>query len=386
MTPAVKRLDPTLDLVFKLLLTRELVLARHMLEGILGAPIRRIQVLNPGILGEQERDKGIVLDIRVVLDDGRRVDLEMQVRRTRALESRLVYYASRDFADQLVRGEGYENLTPTIVIVWMVEPLFPELDRLHSIFELRERHTHAPFGDQMSIHVLQLSTLPSSLGKGYDPRVERWARFFTARSDSELEQLASEDPMMALAKQTLDTLSQDPEARRLARWREDEIRLHRIDLRMERDEGRAEMLLELLELRFGPPSAQMKARIESATLEQLRRLLLLANEASSDVELEWIVSEDPVMTPEAVSQDPEARRLARWRDDELRLHRIDLRTERDEGRDEGRAEILLEQLEARFGVPSEVTRARVSAATTEQLKLWARRVLTANTLDEVFDP
>jgi predicted transposase/invertase (TIGR01784 family) len=281
---SVQLLDPTLDLVFKLLLTREPALLCDMLQGILEKPIRAVTVLNPGILGEQASGKGIALDIRVQLDDGSRADVEMQIRITAALASRLVYYGARDYADQLGRGDGYHLLTPTAVIVWLVDPLFPALDRLHSIFELRERHTHELFGPQLAIHVLQLSALPASPATGYDSSVERWARFLVAR-DAELDRLASEHPIMALAKQTLEQLSQDPEVRRLARDREDAIKLYQLDLLADRAElrakdkaegnaegkaeGKAEALLKLLGLRFGPPSEATRARAETATIAQL---------------------------------------------------------------------------------------------------------------------
>jgi predicted transposase/invertase (TIGR01784 family) len=277
----VDRLDPKNDLVFKLLLTREPALLCDMLEAILARPIRDATVLNPTIPGQLASDKQIVLDIRTALDDGSRADLEMQVRLVPAQTSRWVYYSARDYADQLDRGDAYDQLTPTVVIAWLVEPLFPEIDRLHSIFELRERHTHTLFSDQLVIHVLQLSTPPSSRPTGYDARVARWARFLTASDDAEFDQLASEDPIMALAKETLDKLSQDPAARRLAREREDSLKLYRMHLIASRAEGeakgraegeakgRAEVLLELVGLRFGPPSEATRARIEAATFERL---------------------------------------------------------------------------------------------------------------------
>ncbi len=310
-------LDPTLDLVFKLLLTRKPALLRDMLEAILGKTIRTLTVLNPGIPGELSRDKAIILDIRALLDDGSRVDLEMQIRVTAILPARLVYYGARDYADQLARGNDYDRLTPTTVIVWLVEPMVPPLDRLHSIFELRERHTHRLFSDQLSIHVLQLSALPPSSTTGYDDGVLRWARFFCARDLAALDQLASEDPIMSLAKQTLEELSQDPSTHRLARERADALKLYELELaatrheghkeghsegrkeghsegRKEghsegRKEGRAELLLELLATRFGPPSAEVRARIEAATIAQLdawaKRVLTAATLA--DVLAPW---------------------------------------------------------------------------------------------------
>jgi predicted transposase/invertase (TIGR01784 family) len=272
----VDRLDPKNDLVFKLLLTYEPALLRDMLEAILGRPVRDATVLNPGIPGELPRDKQIALDIRARLGDGSRADVEMQVRLVPALAARLVYYATRDYAAQLGRGDDYELLTPTVVVAWLVDPLLPDLERLHAIFELRERHTHHLLTDQLQIHLLQLSALSSSgSAVGYaDPRVERWARFFMmAQDDAELDRLAAEDPIMALARKTLDQLSQDPETRRLAREREDSLALYRMHLAASHAEGKVEgeakVLLKQLGYRFGPLSNAIRARVEAATVAQL---------------------------------------------------------------------------------------------------------------------
>lgn len=272
MHRAVDLLDPKNDIVFKLLLTGEPALLADMLEAILGRPIRDVGILNPGLPGELPRDKQIVLDIRVLLDDGSRADVEMQVRPFPTFPSRLVYYGARDYGRQLRRGDRYDQLTPTVSIAWVVDPLFPELDRLHAIFELRERHTHVLLSDQLQFHVLQLSALsPEGLASGYaDPRVERWARFLMGDA-AELERLASEDPIMALAKQNLERLSQDPETRESARAREDSVAMYHMHLAASRAEGKAELLLKLLELRFGPVPPEVRARVERAIHRLLDR-------------------------------------------------------------------------------------------------------------------
>lgn len=51
---------------------------------------------------------------------------------------------------------------------------------------------------------------------------------------------------------------------------------------------------------------------------------------------------------------------------------------------QGRAEILLEQLVERFGALTEAVEQRVRGGTLDELRIWARRVLTVSTLDEVF--
>lgn len=264
-----ERLDPKLDVVFKLLLTREPSLLVDMLEGILGRPVRTVTVLDPDIPGELAGDKEIVLDIRARLGDGSRVDVEMQMRTRPALASRLVYYGARDYADQLGRGDDYHQLTPTVVIVWLVEPLFASIERLHCVFELRERHTQDRFGDQLAIHVMQLSFL-SRGATSYTPQVERWARFFMmAHDETELRRLATEDPVMTTAKQTLERLSQDPATHRRARERADALKLYELDLRTSKAEGKAEVVLKQLGLRFGPLAESTRRRVQTAAPPQL---------------------------------------------------------------------------------------------------------------------
>ena len=56
-----------------------------------------------------------------------------------------------------------------------------------------------------------------------------------------------------------------------------------------------------------------------------------------------------------------------------------------EGKLEGEATVLARLLGKRFGTLSDETRARLTQATTDQLELWADRVLDAPSLAAVFD-
>lgn len=271
----MRRLDPKRDVVFKAMLLRERRLLVDMLQGVLARDVGVADILDADVPGDQVGDKDVELDIRAVLDDGSRADVEMQVRAVSALKPRLTYYTARDYTTQLRRGDDYHLLTPTNTIVWLAEPLFPTIPRLHSIFSLREHYTHESFGDHLTIHILQLPYLSSTTPTGYAARVHRWARFLTARSDAELDQLASEDPIMSLAQRTLHHVSQDPEVQRRADERADAYKLYQIDLLTVRLEGeargRAELLLKLLGLRFGPLSDAVRMRVATAKIEQIDR-------------------------------------------------------------------------------------------------------------------
>jgi len=58
---------------------------------------------------------------------------------------------------------------------------------------------------------------------------------------------------------------------------------------------------------------------------------------------------------------------------------------RQEGRQEGEAKALLRLLHAKFGPPSPDLATSVQAAAPDQIEVWLTRVLTANSLSEVFD-
>ena len=56
----------------------------------------------------------------------------------------------------------------------------------------------------------------------------------------------------------------------------------------------------------------------------------------------------------------------------------------DQLRAEGRREMLMQQLEAKFGSIDSTIRARVEQAPDKQVVEWARRILVVDAIEEVF--
>jgi predicted transposase/invertase (TIGR01784 family) len=223
----VKLLDPTNDLVFKMLLLRNPFLLRSMIEAVLGLkqPIQDLVVQNPEIPKDFPGDKGIVLDIRVRLHDGRQIDLEMQSTVPPGTRVRFLYYWAKVFTDSMVMGQDYTILRPCISILWFKESLLKG-SRFHSIFHLSEDESRDLFTEEIEFHVLELPKLHLATADR-QAKLERWARFLRAQSGEELEELAREDSTMTTAKNTLEELSSDPVAQRLARERETAVLMHR---------------------------------------------------------------------------------------------------------------------------------------------------------------
>ena len=93
-------------------------------------------------------------------------------------------------------------------------------------------------------------------------------------------------------------------------------------------------------------------------------------------------------TPEELSADPEARRQATDREVALFLHNAEIAIAKEEaesrGEKKGRADLLLKQLQCKFGNMPDAVRERVTGASDEETSVWAERILFAASLDDVF--
>ena len=158
----VDLLNPTTDLVFKLLLLRspDLILVRSMLDCVLcqSSPVESIEILNPDIEKDYPVDKPITLDLRVDLKNRSRVDIEMQAKNPAGTRSRFLYYWARDYGSDLQRGDKYTVLLPTISILWLKENLF-EAKQFHGVFHLSEDTTRERFSSDLELHTLELQKL-----------------------------------------------------------------------------------------------------------------------------------------------------------------------------------------------------------------------------------
>jgi len=273
-------LNPRVDLVFSLLFgaeqNRRLLIA--LLDDVLrpAAAIVSVETLPARPEAYDVQDKVVFLDLRVRLEGGEQVDVEMQTRRHVALRPRVLYYWGRLYTGQLQRGEPYSGLKrcAVVLIADFVELATP---RFHSVFQARQRSTAELLTDHLELHVLELPKLQDTLVGMDEPALAAWCRFLAAETDEELEALAMQHPILKDAKDALEKLSADPEAREQAERREIELKLYEYGAATIRAEGRAEgrtegraegkqsALLELLTVKFGELPPVVQTRLEAAT-------------------------------------------------------------------------------------------------------------------------
>ena len=285
------RLDPKLDIVFKLLFgeERNKALLISLLNAVLHppAPIESVTVLPPEPGKDGADDKGIALDLRVALTNGEQIDVEMQSQPRPAGRERALYYWARLYGGQLTRGDQYVELRRCVVVLITD---FNELDseRFHSTFRVQETHDHSTLTDQLEIHLVELPKLPEACLTNDEPELVLWARFLSADTDDELELLAMNHPVLKQATDALDRLGADPQARMLAEQRELALISYHLDMNKVRAEGRAEgkaegkaeTLRTLLTLKFGqvPDAALLRlATADEASLDRWLERVLTAD-------------------------------------------------------------------------------------------------------------
>ena len=311
-------LDPTLDIIFKILFARDAAQLIALLTAVLRPPepITKVLVRNPDVAPAQANDKNIVLDILVELKDGTLLDVEMQAQKRAAFRERTLYYWAKVYGDQLARGESYTALCPVISIIFLD---YQELEgtRLHSVFKLAEIHDQQTFSDHLQIHLIELPKRADPGARQQQPDLVAWTQFLGASTDQEVQEACMSNPDVAKAQAQLSQLSTDPATVELARSRQLALDTQRIEAAANRREGfqkglqeglqegtqkgrqeglqegtqkglqqgkvesTSRFLLQLVEAKFGgEASRDAQTRLQGAPLEAMERWLQKALTAS----------------------------------------------------------------------------------------------------------
>jgi len=155
-------IDPKVDYAFKHLFGRDATksLLISVIDSVLkpapGHEIRDIELRNPFNPKESLDDKLCILDIKARDQSGRQFNVEMQMLSMHSYVKRILFYWTTLHREQLLEGDPYEGLRPTISISFLNHVLFPEVTDFHLRFRLLEQNYHFPLSEDIEFHVLEL--------------------------------------------------------------------------------------------------------------------------------------------------------------------------------------------------------------------------------------
>lgn len=188
-----------------------------------GKQIQSLTYINNELGKEHKEDKESSLDIRVVTEDKRHIDIEIQLKDEHNMVRRSLYYWAQLYSRQLSKGMAYEELNPTITINILNFNYLKDTDEFHSVFQLYEEKKQFLLTDILAIYYIELPKLRKKWrAKEVTPQQDqlvRWLFLLEGNEDEEirkqLEAIAMEDSMIDRAMKDWENVSADPHLREL---------------------------------------------------------------------------------------------------------------------------------------------------------------------------
>lgn len=180
-------IPPRADVAFKELMRLEDV-RRHFISDVLDIPIEEIKSvrLENSFLGRHgKQEKQCILDIRMQLNDDRRVNVELQIRRLAYWDKRSLFYLAKMYTDNLFNGQRYDRLKKCIVIS-VLDFSGDEHPGYHKIYHLRDREGRL-YSDQFEVHIIELNKELTG------NKIDDWIRLFRVENRKELDEMQSKN-------------------------------------------------------------------------------------------------------------------------------------------------------------------------------------------------
>lgn len=217
---------PKIDVVFhSLFRSGNESITKALISDIIGCNIQSINLdTDRHLLTKHPEDKLGILDVKAVLDDGILCNIEVQLVNNHNTESRFLYYWSRLFSSQLVKGNNYSKLKKTICIAI----LDYELDRnltstdFHTKWNiLNTKNGRTILTNLFELHILEI---PKALKhQNLNDPIVQWMWFLSNPNQMEVLDVMKKNLKIEEAMELLEQISQDKELQRRIELRQKAI-------------------------------------------------------------------------------------------------------------------------------------------------------------------
>ena len=222
----------TNDYMFKVVLQTDETILCALLCSLLDltpGDIHSIVITNPFVPGTTIKDKDTILDIRLILNGDRLINLEMQIKNEGDWPERSLCYLCRAF-DNLEKGAPYRNVTPAHHIGILNFSLPHVQKQFYSHYYMINEATQEIFSDKLRLSVLNLTQTELATEHDRQSGLTRWAAAFKAKTWEEYQMLAEEDALFQKVSDALYLISENREiAEQCRRMQEAEARRKRME-------------------------------------------------------------------------------------------------------------------------------------------------------------
>lgn len=219
----------TNDYMFRAVMQKNENVLKHLICALLSIAVEcviSIEIMNPIILGEEINSKTCIMDIRILLNNNRYINIEMQVSRQDYWKERSLTYLCRLY-DNLDSGQNYDEVMPAMQISILDFDLFEGVDELCSRYYMTNENPlyRNRYSDDFGITILNLSQIYNEnvIRKEGDTTLYQWAQLFKAKSWEEIRMLAEKNEIIDECAYTIAQLSEDDKIRMQCEARLDAI-------------------------------------------------------------------------------------------------------------------------------------------------------------------
>ena len=214
----------TNDYLFRILLQEDIPTLRSIIASFMRvseSEIEEVLVTNPIIPGENVDDKEIHLDISVIINNRKPIDIEMQTRNITGWVDRSVLYACRGY-DSLSRGGDYIDNPGFWQVAFCDFTIFKEHPAFFRTFALISNDKeHVVYNDSLQILNIDLTKIELATEDDRKYGLVDWARLFKAKTWEELKMLAEKNQNINNAISSAWQMTEDERIRDQMRRREE---------------------------------------------------------------------------------------------------------------------------------------------------------------------
>ena len=195
-------ISPKMDFAFRELMEDDEI-RRYFICDVLNMPVEQVKETRLGnsfLRRRHQKMKQGILDVKMFLHDGTRINLEMQLRRQKFWEKRSLYYLTKMYADILFMGEHFDRLRRCVAIS-ILDFNLTEDDRYHSVYRMRDE-MGKDYSDLLELHIIELRKTLN--GKS---RMDDWIRLFNAETEEDLHMIKTKNVGVQRAKYVIQEMS-----------------------------------------------------------------------------------------------------------------------------------------------------------------------------------
>ena len=217
----VKKLGMKSDIVFKAFFSRKenRKFLEEFISSILEEQVKVKKVIHDARLEQlAKEDKYGVLDLDVELEDGKRVNIEIQLQDNHNIEERTTYYSSKMITEQIGIGQKFEDINEVIIIAILDYSFVEFPEYITRTVRVAKEHKEFEINNVEKYIYIELEKFRKQ-NPDMKNKLNQWIAFIDRERGDLLEMAKKENNEIKEAEERYDVLTGDAELKRLAEVR-----------------------------------------------------------------------------------------------------------------------------------------------------------------------